>query len=127
MSDAPPQEPRQERDAPAIVRRLRERRETHRDRHAIVRIAFVAAGFVVLLAGLAMLVLPGPALLVIPIGLAILSLEFAWAAAALDDVLDRAAAAQEKASGLSRRQWVLLVAVAGVCAAGAVVAYVTLI
>jgi hypothetical protein len=37
------------------------------------------AGFAVLTAGLAMTVLPGPALIVIPAGLAILAREFPWA------------------------------------------------
>jgi tellurite resistance protein TerC len=36
-------------------------------------------GFVVLIIGCALLVLPGPAFLVIPAGLAILALEFDWA------------------------------------------------
>jgi tellurite resistance protein TerC len=35
-------------------------------------------GGIVLLVGIALLVLPGPAFVVIPIGLGILSLEFAW-------------------------------------------------
>lgn len=36
-------------------------------------------GFTVLLIGVAMIVLPGPAFLVIPLGLAILATEFVWA------------------------------------------------
>jgi tellurite resistance protein TerC len=36
-------------------------------------------GGTVLAIGVALLVLPGPALVVIPLGLAILSVEFAWA------------------------------------------------
>ena len=36
-------------------------------------------GFTVLAIGVALLVLPGPAVLVIPIGLAILATEYAWA------------------------------------------------
>lgn len=36
-------------------------------------------GGTVLLIGLAMVVLPGPAIIVVPIGLAILATEFAWA------------------------------------------------
>jgi uncharacterized protein (TIGR02611 family) len=36
-------------------------------------------GSTVLAVGVALIVLPGPAIVVIPIGLAILSLEFAWA------------------------------------------------
>ena len=38
-----------------------------------------AAGFTVLLAGLAMTALPGPAFIVIPLGLGILATEFIWA------------------------------------------------
>lgn len=43
------------------------------------RVVIAVCGISVLLLGLAFVVLPGPALLVIPLGLAILSLEFAWA------------------------------------------------
>lgn len=43
------------------------------------RAAVVLIGFSVLAVGVAMLLLPGPAILVIPAGLAILGLEFAWA------------------------------------------------
>jgi uncharacterized protein (TIGR02611 family) len=43
------------------------------------RIVITVTGFTVLLVGLAMVVLPGPAFVVIPAGLAILGLEFAWA------------------------------------------------
>jgi tellurite resistance protein TerC len=56
------------------------------DRHPLVitykwarRIAVAVVGFSVLLVGIAMIVLPGPAFVVIPVGLGILSLEFAWA------------------------------------------------
>ncbi len=43
------------------------------------RIAVAVVGSTVLVIGIALLVLPGPAIVVIPIGLAILSVEFAWA------------------------------------------------
>jgi uncharacterized protein (TIGR02611 family) len=43
------------------------------------RIAIGIVGGSVLLVGIAMIVLPGPAFVVIPAGLAILGLEFAWA------------------------------------------------
>jgi uncharacterized protein (TIGR02611 family) len=43
------------------------------------RIAIAVVGFTVLLLGIIMLVTPGPAFVVIPVGLAILGLEFAWA------------------------------------------------
>ena len=47
------------------------------------RLAVLVIGGTVLLLGLALIVLPGPAFIVIPLGLAILSLEFAWARAFL--------------------------------------------
>ncbi|MGB5164291.1 MAG: PGPGW domain-containing protein [Woeseiaceae bacterium] len=43
------------------------------------RIVIGVVGATVLVLGVIMLVTPGPALIVIPVGLAILSLEFAWA------------------------------------------------
>ena len=43
------------------------------------RVVITLPGFTVLLVGFAMIVLPGPAFVVIPAGLAILGLEFAWA------------------------------------------------
>ena len=43
------------------------------------RIAVAVVGMTVLLLGIVMIVTPGPALIFIPVGLAILGLEFAWA------------------------------------------------
>lgn len=43
------------------------------------RIAVAIVGGTVLAVGVALIVLPGPAFVVIPIGLAILGAEFAWA------------------------------------------------
>ncbi len=43
------------------------------------RVAVLAVGSTVVLLGIVMLVTPGPGLVVIPIGLAILGVEFAWA------------------------------------------------
>jgi uncharacterized protein (TIGR02611 family) len=43
------------------------------------RCAIAMVGGTVVLVGICMLVLPGPGIVVIPAGLAILSLEFAWA------------------------------------------------
>ena len=47
--------------------------------HWIRRVAVGLAGGAVLVVGIAMIVLPGPAFIMIPAGLAILGLEFAWA------------------------------------------------
>ncbi|MDP9023222.1 MAG: PGPGW domain-containing protein [Actinomycetota bacterium] len=46
-------------------------------------------GSVVLVAGIAMIVLPGPAILAIPAGLAILATQFRWARKVLDEVWAR--------------------------------------
>jgi putative transmembrane protein PGPGW len=48
------------------------------------RIAITVAGFVLLLAGAIMMVTPGPGVLVILAGLAVLASEYAWAERALD-------------------------------------------
>lgn len=45
----------------------------------IRRIVIGVIGGTILLIGIALIVLPGPAVVVIPIGLAILATEFAWA------------------------------------------------
>jgi uncharacterized protein (TIGR02611 family) len=45
----------------------------------VKRVIISVVGATVLLIGIALLVLPGPAFIVIPIGLAILATEYAWA------------------------------------------------
>jgi uncharacterized protein (TIGR02611 family) len=79
-------------------------RERHSQRGRITRVLWVIIGATVLLAGLAMLVTPGPAFVVIPIGLAMLAMEFAWAERMLDRALVQADKAQQKAREASRRQ-----------------------
>jgi uncharacterized protein (TIGR02611 family) len=109
------------REPPKLVRRLRERREAYRQRGRAYRIAWITAGVIVVVAGLAMVVLPGPALVVIPIGLAMLSLEFAWAERLLDTTLERGIDAKDIALNASRRQKSVGIA-AIVCAIAAVAA-----
>jgi uncharacterized protein (TIGR02611 family) len=50
------------------------------------RIVIAVIGTTVVLIGVAMIVLPGPAVIVIPLGLGILSVEFAWARHWLDAI-----------------------------------------
>jgi tellurite resistance protein TerC len=57
-------------------------------RHAR-RLAILVIGLTVVAIGTAMIVLPGPAVVVIPIGLAILATEFVWARRLLDNLKDR--------------------------------------
>lgn len=98
---------RPRRPRPKFVEKLEARRAEHRDRSLVYRVLFGIAGAVVLLAGVVMLVTPGPAFVLIPIGLAMLSMEFAWAAIALDKALEQAQAAQEKAARTSTTARVL--------------------
>jgi hypothetical protein len=48
------------------------------------KLVIALLGGTVLLIGVALIVLPGPAFIVIPVGLAILATEFAWARSALE-------------------------------------------
>jgi uncharacterized protein (TIGR02611 family) len=101
---------------------VRERRERHLERNRLLRIGFALFGFLVVLAGLAMLVLPGPGLLVIALGLGILALEFAWAERLLERTVDRMEDAANTVKRASKTQQLLLAAAAAAGAVGVVVA-----
>lgn len=66
------------------------------------RIAVTVVGGAIVLAGLAMLVLPGPGILVVVVGFAVLGTEYAWAAAALERTKRLAAQAGTAARDTSR-------------------------
>ena len=68
------------------------------------QILVLVIGMTVLLAGVAMLVLPGPGIVVILIGLAILATEFVWAERLLRQARERAARAVEKARATLERR-----------------------
>jgi tellurite resistance protein TerC len=67
-------------------------------RHARRVVITVVGGSVVAI-GIALLVLPGPAFIVIPIGLGILGLEFAWARRWLETVREHAKSAIDSVKG----------------------------
>lgn len=110
-----------ERQKHPLIASLEERRERHRLRSRFYRVMFAMAGATVTLAGLIMLVTPGPALVVIPIGLAMLALEFAWAEEMLERAVERAEAAKRTATEASRAQK-LFGTLAGMAALGAFIA-----
>jgi hypothetical protein len=66
------------------------------------RIAVTVVGFAVLAAGLAMFVLPGPGILVVALGFAILGTEYAWAAMALEKTKGAAERAGRIAKGAAQ-------------------------
>jgi len=110
--------PGERRPRPKLVEKLEARRATHRERHLVFRLAFGLVGALILLGGLVMLVTPGPAFVLIPIGLAMLSMEFIWAERLLDRSLEQAAIAQEKAAQTTGKQRIL----AGIATALAIAA-----
>ncbi len=101
---------------------VRERREKHLERSRIVRVVVAIFGFLVVLAGLAMLVLPGPGLLVIAIGLGILALEFVWAERLLERTVDKMDDAADAVKGSSRTQRALGTGLMVLAVVGAVAA-----
>ena len=64
------------------------------------KIVVLVVGATVVALGIVMLVLPGPAILVIPLGLAILGAEFAWARSWLRAVEERSRSAVARLRGL---------------------------
>lgn len=67
--------------------------------HSSKRIAVTVVGGVLVLGGIAMLVLPGPGIVVVVAGFAVLGTEYAWAASALDRTKATAERAGQMAKG----------------------------
>ena len=63
------------------------------------KVAVAVIGSSVLAFGIALIVLPGPAFIVIPLGLAILATEFVWARRLLRRVKQGAASAYQRVRG----------------------------
>jgi uncharacterized protein (TIGR02611 family) len=115
-------EERQRRPRPKLIEKLEARRATHRDRSRFYRIGFAVVGVAILVGGVVMLVTPGPAFVLIPIGLAMLSLEFVWAERLLEKSLEQAQIAQEKAAQTTLTQRILGVIAALLAIAACVLA-----
>jgi uncharacterized protein (TIGR02611 family) len=105
-----------------LIDGVKERRERHRERSKVVRAAVVLAGFVVVLVGLALIPLPGPGLLVIAAGLALLALEFVWAERLLERTIDEMGKATDKVKRAGRAQQLILGLLGVLVAAAAVTA-----
>ncbi len=103
---------------PPLMERVRSRQQRHRERNRIFRFAFALAGFLVLFAGLVMLVTPGPGIPVIILGLTMLALEFAWAERWLERVVDRAERAVDQVRHGSPARRAAVLSIGGVAAAG---------
>ncbi len=99
--------------------RARERSRLHRRLHShpalslTTKVVVALVGSAVLLLGVVMLVTPGPAFVLIPLGLAILATEFEWAHRWLERARHKAHEARAKAQALDprvRRRRLLLTA-----------------
>jgi uncharacterized protein (TIGR02611 family) len=86
------------------------------------RLMVFIAGVAVLLAGLAMLALPGPGVLVIILGLVILATEFAWAERVLDRTTSTAAGAASKLTDNRKGRAALALSGAGMILGGILLA-----
>jgi uncharacterized protein (TIGR02611 family) len=103
----------------ALLERVRAQQERHRQRNRLYRIGFAVLGFVVLTAGVVMLVTPGPGIPVLILGLAMLALEFAWAERWLDRIATKAEqAVDEVTKGSPLRRALVLGAGLAVAAVG---------
>ncbi len=98
-------------------------RERYQQKGRLYRALWLMTGSILVLGGIAMLVLPGPAFVVIPIGLAMLAMQFAWAEAMLDKALTQADKAQRKAREASRTQKIFGAAATALGIAAAVTAW----
>ncbi|HLN77120.1 MAG TPA: PGPGW domain-containing protein [Nocardioidaceae bacterium] len=125
MSTEPPHE--------AEERPRRERGAVHRRFHAnpalslTTKLIVTSLGTLVLVAGIIMMVTPGPGIVGIALGLAILSTEYEWADRWLVKAREKAHQARLRAEAMDpkvRRRRVLLTGLAVLAVAAAVVAYV---
>lgn len=86
---------------------------------------WIATGFVVVAAGLAMIVFPGPVTVVVPLGLLMLAAVFGWARTALRRTVEYGQEATRRFQRASRAVRVLTM-VASACVAAAVIAWMVL-
>jgi uncharacterized protein (TIGR02611 family) len=109
-------------DPPELLVKLRERKERHKQRHLLHRIAIVLVGVLIVLAGAALSApgVPGPGIAVILIGLGFLALEFDWAERLLERGIIWADRTKDRAEETSPKQRIL----AGIAGALVVAAFI---
>ncbi|GAA3970585.1 hypothetical protein GCM10023085_61010 [Actinomadura viridis] len=114
----------EEAEEPGVFVRFREYMRRNPLLNTTWRIGVFTVGVTVLAGGLVMMVAPGPGILGIVVGLAILATEFAWAKRALHHAKQAAEKAKEKAlDPRKKRRNTILAIVGGVLAGAAVIAY----
>jgi uncharacterized protein (TIGR02611 family) len=109
----PPESPPEHQHS-SLSEKLARRREHHIQRSMPYRVAFTIAAFLITLAGLAAIPLPGPGWAIVFVGLGMLALEFKWAESLMAKILDRLEAAKKSASAASPLQKALMSAAVAV-------------
>ena len=100
-------------------------RDIYEDHGTIFRWMWIAVGFIVVAAGLAMIVFPGPVTVVVPLGLVMLAAVFGWARTLLLRSVEYGEEATRRFQQAST--WIkVLTYVASACVAGAVLAWIVL-
>ena len=115
-------EPEGEPQKHPTIAKLHERKERHQQRAKLVRGGVALLGLLITLVGVVMTgPVPGPGFLVIPIGLALLALEFTWAERLLERVVVWADKAKDQAANRSKGEKIA----SGVTIALGIAAFVT--
>jgi uncharacterized protein (TIGR02611 family) len=106
-------------DIPDLIRKLRERKVRHKQRHIVHRAGVVVAGALLVLAGIVMSGpgVPGPGIATILLGLGLLALEFERAERMLERAIVWAEAAATRAERTTTAQRVAAGAAAALIAA----------
>ena len=109
-------------DRPELLNQLQERKERHKQRNIVHRVAVVIAGILIVIAGIVMSGpgVPGPGIVTIVLGLGFLALEFDWAERWLERVIIWGDRAAERAEQTTTRQRVI----AGIATAAAAAAFI---
>ena len=113
-------------DTKEVLRsRVAEVQRVYERQGRLLRIVWLMAGVTIALAGLAMTVFPGPAIIVLPLGMAILAAQFAWARRVLELGIDRGVDVKRRMQAITPLTRLLTTLVV-VCLAGAVLVVVVL-
>ena len=102
------------------IQKLRERKERHKQRSRVVRLAWMIAGIVLVLAGivLSLPLVPGPGFVLIFLGLGMLALEFDRVERLVEKLVYRVDQLEESAKKASPLQRALVIAgIVAACAA----------
>ena len=97
---------RGEDDRPELLIKLQERKERHKQRNILHRIAVVIAGILIVIAGIVMTGpgVPGPGIVTILLGLGFLALEFDWAERWMEKVIILGDKAADRAERTTTKQ-----------------------